>query len=46
MEVGKWEDSAMARDCGKGDFVVGDVDPMNRTQGAESDQPGKLTSIR
>jgi hypothetical protein len=37
--VGRWEDSAMTGDRGEGDFVVGDVDPMDRTQGAESDQP-------
>ena len=46
MEVGKWEDSAMTRNRGEGDFVMGNVDPMDRARGAESDQPGKLTSIR
>ena len=35
-----------ARDCGEGEIVVGDVDPMDRTQGAELDESGKLTSIR
>ena len=46
MEVGKWEDSPMTGDRGEGDFVAGDVDPMDRTQGAELDESGKLTSIR
>ncbi len=36
----------MTGDRGEGDVVAGDVDPMDRTQGAELDESGKLTSIR
>ncbi len=46
MEVGKYADSPKARDCGEREIVVGDVDPMDRTQGAELDESGKLASIR
>jgi hypothetical protein len=46
MEVEKWEDSPMSGDRRKGDFVVGDVVPVDRTHWAELDQSGKLASIR
>ena len=31
---------------GEGDLVVGDVDPMDHTEGAELDESCKLTPIR
>ena len=31
MELEKWEDSPMSGDRGESDFVVGDVDPVDRT---------------
>ena len=38
--------STISGDGDESDFVVGDVDPMDRAERAEFDQSGKLTSIR